>query len=419
MSTDIDSNFNAEQYLLKLLEAKRKLKEVFEKNFQDRFWILEICLSVRAILEIEGITLPFMLVLLGPPSAGKSLILEIIASLPDAHSLDSFTPKAFVTQMAGRSEEQLAAIDLLKQIENKVFLTSDLAPLFSTNDEELGQIIGILTRVLDGRGYTNSSGAHGKRGYDRIFFVWIGATVEVSKKMWSVMASAGPKTYFLRINVETAYEEELEEVIGNMEGTEHDLKIDEVKEAVQNYWDVVISFPTKRNGKVVWDKARDIQSGLYKTIVKYAQFLAHLRAHVPTDRTEGTGGSNYGFMTPTIENPNRAAHVLYNLAKGHALCEGRNYITEEDIFVIKRVVLSSAPKTIVDLIKRLIELNGEATSAQLEEKIGSKSTTLKTMKKVEMMGLVDEVMVSGTTKDFKAIRLKDQFRWLLGEEKKE
>ena len=65
---------------------KEKLKEIFERYFPRRFWVLETCLAVRAILEIEGITLPFMLILLGPPSAGKSTIIGILTSLVNKNS---------------------------------------------------------------------------------------------------------------------------------------------------------------------------------------------------------------------------------------------------------------------------------------------------------------------------------------------
>ena len=152
-----------------VLEKKGKLREIFEKYFPGRFWVLEACLAVRTILEIDGITLPFMLVLLRPPSAGKSTVISMIGSLPEAYALDSFTPKAFVSQMASKSEDDLAKIDLLKQIEDKAFLTSELASLFSLRDDQLGEIFGILTRILDGQGFKNSSGHMDKEDMIRSF----------------------------------------------------------------------------------------------------------------------------------------------------------------------------------------------------------------------------------------------------------
>jgi hypothetical protein len=396
-------------------EKKRKLKEVFEKYFPGRFWVLESCLAVRAILQIEGITLPFMLILLGPPSAGKSTVISMIDSLPEAYALDSFTPKAFVTQMASMSEESLAKIDLLKQIEDKIFLTSELASLFSVRDDQLGEIFGILTRVLDGQGFKNSSGAHGQRGYDKIFFVWIGAVVEVPKRVWPIIASLGPKEYFLRIDMEISYQEEQEKILENMHGITYEQKMQEINLSLKEYWDVVMSFPNKSNDKIVWDSAKDQDSAI-RMIVQHAQLLARVRGYVPSDDTKYSNGSDYAFVSPIIEDPNRATHALYNKVRGNALCNGRNYITDIDVSVIRKVILSSASKERVELIKLLIENNGELTSTQLAEcRKVSKMTALKIMKQLEILGLVDKVKLSGTTKNFLAIRLKEQFRWIIEE----
>ena len=396
-------------------ERKAKLRGIFEKYFPGRFWVLESCLAVRAILEIEGITLPFMLVLLGPPSAGKSTVISMINSLPEAYALDSFTPKAFVTQMASMSEESLAKIDLLKQIEEKAFLTSELASLFSVRDDQLGEIFGILTRVLDGQGFKNSSGAHGQRGYDKIFFIWIGAVVEVPRRVWPIIASLGPKEYFLRIDMEISYQEEQEKILENMHGKTYEQKMQEINLSLKEYWEAVMSFPNKNDDKIVWNAAKD-QASAVKMVVEFAQLLARIRGYIPSDDTKYSNGSDYAFVSPIIEDPNRATHALYNMVRGTALCNGRNYITDDDVSVIRKVVLSSASKERVELVKLLIENKGELTSSQLVEyRKVSRMTALKIMKQLEILGLVDREKVSGTTKEILAIRLKEQFRWILGD----
>ena len=404
---------NISDHEKRVLERKGKLKGIFEKYFSGRFWVLEACLAVRAILQIVGITLPFMLVLLGPPSSGKSTVISMVGSLPEAFALDSFTPKAFVTQMASKSEEDLAKIDLLKQIEGKIFLTSELASLFSVRDDQLGEIFGILTRVLDGQGFKNSSGAHGQRGYSKIFFVWIGAVVDVPRRVWPIIASLGPKEYFLRIDMEISYQEEQDKILENMHGLTYEQKMQEINGCLKEYWNEVMSFPSKNDNKIVWDSEKD-QDSAEKLIVQHAQLLARIRGHVPSDDTKYSNGSDYAFISPTIEDPNRATHALYNLVRGHALCNGRNYITDKDVSVIRKVVLSSASRERVELVKLLIENNGELTSTQLVEcRKVSKMTALKIMKQLEILGLVDRVKVSGITKNFLAIRLKEEFRWIL------
>jgi hypothetical protein len=60
------------------------------------------------------------------------------------------------------SDSQLKKIDLLPKIRNKLFLTPELSPMFSVKDDDLNEILGILTRVADGQGYESDSGVQGR-----------------------------------------------------------------------------------------------------------------------------------------------------------------------------------------------------------------------------------------------------------------
>ncbi len=46
-----------------------------------------------------------------------------------------------------------------------MFLTPELTPTFSANEDDLRETLGIITSVLDAYGYVNHSGAQGRRGY--------------------------------------------------------------------------------------------------------------------------------------------------------------------------------------------------------------------------------------------------------------
>lgn len=402
-------------YVKIVLEKKQKLKEVHEKHFPGKFWVLEACLAVRNILLIEDISLPFMLVLLGQPSAGKSTEISFVDFPEDSYAVDSFTPKAMLSHMANKTEEQLSKIDMLGKIANKIFLVSDLSPIFSVREDSLLEIIGMMVRILDGQGYRKDSGAHSQRKYDKVFFVWIGAIVEVPRKVWPIIASLGPKMYFLRIDKEISFEEEQEKILENLEGISYEQKVSEIKQAVKEYLDILKEFPVQKDGKIVWNSTKEDKQ-VKTRMVQLSQLLARLRGHVPVEYTKGQGGANYGFLSPTIEDANRATVSLYNLAKGHAVGCARNYITDDDLLIVKKVVLSSAPKERVELLKLLVKNNGELTSTQfMELKKVTRMTALNTMKKLEILGLVDEVKVPTATKRCTAIRLKKYFMWLVEE----
>src|SRR5690606_24654988 len=84
-----------------------------------------------------------------------------------------------------------------------------LAPIFSNKDDELIQLLGMITRILDGQGFESDSGSLGHRGYSEdIMFTWVGAAVEIPRKVHKHLASLGPKLYFFRMVTKKKTEKE-------------------------------------------------------------------------------------------------------------------------------------------------------------------------------------------------------------------
>lgn len=414
---DIPVRNDEKTFQNKIEEQKKTVRDIVEKHFPDKYKILETCLSVKALELIDGMTLPFCLILIANPGSAKSTILYIVESLGNCHVTKQFTPKAFVSHMAGRSEEKLREIDLLPKIKNKTLITSELAPIFSTREDHLKEMLGILTSILDGKGYTSESGARGQRGYnENIFFTWLGGVVEISSHVWNLIAFMGPKMYFLRIPEDkSTLDAKRASILKNLT-EDYEKKLKEISKNANLFWDIVKSNPFQKDGKILWDETKDNPKTMEK-IVMLAQVLACLRAYLPTSNTAGTSGSNYGYEKPIVEDPERASHALYNLAKGHAVLCGRNYITDEDLGVVRDVALSSASRDRVELFLLLIENDGLLSTNEILEKLHIKSndTALRKMRQLEILGLVEMIEIPSLTKPIFAIKLKEEFEWLLKE----
>lgn len=405
-------------YLNTLSKERGKLREIVNKNFNNRSYVLEACLSVKAQSLISDITLPFCLILLGQPASHKSTMLDLVNSLPDCYKSDFFTSKSFVSHAANISEENLSNIDLLPRIKNKTLITPELAPIFSAKEEHLTEIIGILIRILDGKGYQSDSGSRGRRGYSEdCYFTWIGAVVEISRYVWKTLGNLGPKMYFLRIPTDAIPEEEKQQkMIANLKDKSYNIKLEEAKKQLQSFWELVKAFLNQINGKIVWNTSKDDPLVLEK-LAKLAQILASLRASIPTYDTYHSGGSNYNYESPIIEDPQRALTSLYNLTRGHAVICGRNFITHDDLGVAMLVAFSSAPKERVELFKLLIENNGKINTSQFIEKAKvSIATALKNMEQLSILKLVEKTEEQTLTKPITAIKLKDSYSWFLTEE---
>jgi len=412
-----NAKLTMDDFLANLSQEDMKLEKTIENNFPNRFFAIQLGLSIKAQMLIEGITQPTALFLLGPPSALKSTTLEILSALPDCYRSDSFTPRAFVSHSANVSEKKLKSIDLLPKIKHKTLITPELSILFTGNQEEVIYNFGMLTRILDGRGYVSDTGVHGQRGYQGdYYFTWLGAVIEIPHRVWKLLGHLGPKIYFYRLPEENiTAEQKLAQIKKTLKENSYVNRLNSSKDAIRNFWDVLIQRPDMVDGKIVWDSARDDEETVNK-IIKLAMVLASLRATIPTWQTgdSDSSGSNYHFEMPIKEEPSRASSVLYNIARGHAVLYGRNHVTKDDLSVVVPIVRSSAPRERVDLFRLLIENDGLLNTEQLMNiATMSRATALKEMQKLAIMGLVDKAEQATTTKPIVAIRLKNEFRWFL------
>ena len=179
-------------------------------------------------------------------------------------------------------KDQLEEIDMLPKVRFKALLNPELTPTFSAKEEDLLEIIGIITSVLDGQGYVSHSGAHGRRGYlGNYMFVWIGAPVDVPYRVQKLLSTLGPKLYFFRLPFVQKSDKELLAVFNE----EYEEKRKELEDAIIDYlvwWELCPSlYEDKVMGisKMEWDRDSDDKQAM-KYIVNLSKFLAPLRAHV-------------------------------------------------------------------------------------------------------------------------------------------
>jgi hypothetical protein len=395
-----------EEWQTKLVEKYQNLYNVVQKNLPNLWHSLEFDLSIKNILHIKDYTLPFAGIVLGKPSSLKTVGIEMFRKSRHTFYTDKFSSKSFVSHNTGVPKDQLVDIDLLPKIKNKCFLTPELAPIFAARDEDLLEILGTLTRVLDGHGYESDTGAHGHRGYNEpMMFTWIGAAVDIPFKVHKLLTTLGPKLYFFR--VPKTEQKSDDNYYQQLQHNDFDIKRSEIEQALTDYQDWFEACPAmvhddKFNStirKIPWisvsesqdqQQYQQQQKDAYMHIIKLGKLLAHLRGVVPTWHTQDTQGSEYGYGLPIIEEPDRAMLQLANLARGHALLTGRNYVTVQEIPLIVKVVLSTAPMERVSIFDVLFANNGILTVNQITEYLNvSGPTARRTMTELKALGLVN------------------------------
>jgi hypothetical protein len=377
------------------------------------------------------------------PSSMKTKVIEVLRKWPYSYFTDKFTPKSFVSHSATVGKDKLKDVDLLPRIKDKILLTPELSPLFTGKDEDIKEQFGIITRLLDGNGLETESGVHGKRGYyGNYMFTWIGAAVDIPHSVYKFLSTIGFKIYFLRLPRIEVSEDELVDQI-TTEKPFND-KIREIEKLLLDYlvWFEVcpISIGLQNLAKIEWDAKKDDKNTI-RIIARLAILLARLRGNVyvkkssdpddllviPTIESTNTTTNNNtainyseGFIhsIPTIENPSRANQQLYNLARGHALAHGRNYITEEDIPLIIKVVLSTGSIERVLILDLLIAHNGTLTTSQITMSMRiSNNTAKRTMTEFKGLDLVtmERADPNRSNSEYK-ITLNSKFDWFLTDE---
>lgn len=171
--------------------------------------------------------------------------------------------------------------------------------------------------------------------------------------------------------------------------------------------------------KIQWDNCRD-DAYTKLVIVRLGVLVGRLRAVVTTwkDDFEGT---EYGHSTVTIEEPRRAITQLKNLARGHALMQGRSFVTIQDLPLLIKVVLSTASLDRVNIFDLLIAHNGVLSTSVIKATLNTDHKQAhRIMEEFNAVGLV-EYEESYNSREEKVIKLKDrpEFQWFLTEEFKE
>ena len=389
-----------EQWKSTLQQKHDNLYNVVQKYMPEIWSGLEFVLSVLRILNLDNCTLPFIGLLLGRPGSGKTVIISLFRNWYYAYYKDTFTPKAWQSHStAVKSKEELEQIDMLPQIRGKIFLTAELSPMFTKKEDDLAEIIGTIVRIADGQGLSTHSGAHGGRQEGDTMFTWAGAAVDIPDNVYKMLSTLGPKWYHFRLPFRNKTETDL--LSEATEDEDFSVKEQEIEKALYDYlkwFEIAPHAITAENAelekgvlkaKIKWDKSKDAYDA-HKYIVKLAILLSHLRCAVQTWDSY-TNAEEINYEASVCEDPSRTRYVLYNLARGHALQSGRNYVIVEDVPVVVKTVLSRAHVDRVAIFTLLISMkDGKLTTAQIMKFLNkSKHTALKTMTEFKAIGLVE------------------------------
>jgi hypothetical protein len=400
----------------KLLQKYKDLQSIIKEKMPEIWPGLEYELSVMQILKIQGNTLPFIGIILGRPSSYKTVVIELVKGYANTYYTDNFTGKSFVTHTTAiDSVEELEQKDMIPKMINRLVLTPELSPIFSMKDEDLNLVLGIMTRLADGEGYSSDSGAHGHRGYeDDVMFTWVGAAVDIPYKVYKILSNLGAKIYFYRTYFKDETPSELLEYA--KKSHEFNARKQQIKDTLYDYLKWLDMGHDLFKTDLQWDTQKDDEEAL-RYIVNSSDLLSYMRCNAKVWETHDTQGSEYAYSISQREVPRRAITALTNLAKGHALLEGRNHITLDDITLVIKTAMDTAQIERVSIFSLLLAHDGVLTTTQILEFLNiSRPTALRTMAEFKAIGLVsinENSHDAAAGRPEKCMVLNPRFDWFL------
>jgi Primase C terminal 1 (PriCT-1) len=387
-------------------------RKTIQANFPALWTYAEACAATIAVLQIQNVQ-PLALVLQGVPSGGKTTTLDFFRNFPLNHATDKFSPRAFVSHVAQKSEEELKKIDMLPRIKGKVLITPDLTTLFGAKSDDLSETFSILTRVLDGRGLKIDSGVYCSRGYEGDYmFAWIGASTPIPHKVWDLFGNLGARMYFMHI---MKSDHTNQEYINALKEKNYRIKVNECNDATLRFLKGIWQAE-----RIEWN-SKDDPDDLIDKIVQLAKIVTRLRGKINVVVKEEFGRQETFFSEAIIEEPDRCISSLYSMMRGHALLQGRRQIAMEDLPVIIDVALSSVPwDRILAFAYVLSKDNVNATELEKNLKC-SRGKALRTMQTLKLLDLVDlnnhSRIVTNSGEQFAyEMKLKPEFKWFQSQE---
>src|SRR3989344_257571 len=402
-------NFNYEFSEIKI-NSIGELENIIIKNFPSILFEVKACLATEASLALKHLNGCPSLILVGNPSGEKTTAASFFYGHEYTYLSDDFSPRAFVSHSANVKKEDLGSIDLLPRIKNKMLITPELAPLFEAPKDRLIDNFATLTRVLDGEGLNSDKGTHGHRGYSGDYkFAWLGATTPIRTSVWQVMGKIGNRLFFLNMSDKNRNNTDY---VNMFIGTPYEEKVKECRGAVRSFLDNFFKkYPIR---SFEWTNiSQDVF--ILTEITNYAILLSKLRGNLTTWQSHGEDKSDYEYTFPIIEEPPRAINALLNLARGHALIHGRNYLKSDDLELVRRVCLSSMPYDRFKFLELLMRHDGRLTTEVIQKELNcSDDNARRTMQIFKILGVVDVKSLSiGEGHPMNYVELKPEFMPLL------
>jgi hypothetical protein len=297
---------------------------------------LYVVLGTIAANMLQGV--PVWVMLVGAPSSGRTVMLETLANIPRVHIVGAIkSPGALLSGVGQKDKGKGATGGLLRQIGNRgVMVMKDFTSMLSMPREPLGEAIGALREIYDGR-WSRPLGTDGGRVLEwKGKLGFLGACTPVLDRHNTVTSELGERWIYYRYTETDGYGETIK-ALGNRNPEQ---VMVELRELVCGFTEAL---------ELKWDEGgaerRELTAHEKNKLYAIASMVVSARSPVPRDQR------TYEIVdVAQKEAPTRLSGALGQLYLGLE-CIGLGEV--EAWGLIGRVALDSAPQARMKVLMTL------------------------------------------------------------------
>ena len=302
--------------------------------------ILELAIATVTSLDIsqdDGSPLVWFMNV-GPPGSDKTQRILSLRNCSHTTFIDTLTPNSFLSGYVDDKTKKKAQ-DLLPLLDGRCLIIKDLTTLFSLRSESVQKILGDLQSIYDGS-YAKATGTVGVLSSNSQFTILACITPQALKKHQQYMSSIGGR--FLSYGVLALTEDEQAlgfDLIWN--GTDRREQMTALDQLVVEHVEDVLTSPL-----IIQPETLAVQD----KINRLAELMAAGRSVLDYKSSEYGSREIVGVQT---EQPWRGTFQLRNLGRALARVHGRPRLTDHELEMLRRVVLSSIHLTWGEILRLL------------------------------------------------------------------
>ncbi len=312
------------------MTALKKFKKICHKYFIMRD-TTHIDVIFATIFANRLNSKPVWLYLVGPPSSGKTEILQALSGGQEIFPLSRISANTLVS---GKQSKDGKDCSLLPQLNGKVIIIKDFTAMLTMRPEILHEILGQLRDAYDGSVFNRYGTEDGNKFYHSKFGC-IAAVTSVIDKHRRQLAELGERFLTYRMPPVSEYEshQRCMKLLSITRTREQEAELAcAAKEILE-----LSPIPLRLNK---WQ---------HQQISDIAYFTAIARCEIERDYKTGEPS------LPQPEVATRLAKQLNDIAIGLAMVRQKSAVTQDELDIVKRMALSSLTAKRIRLLECLLQ----------------------------------------------------------------